>query len=459
MYVIMRGMKDKKNNGTEKTEEHALSTSVESDGLAIASETEIVFDDGENVLADAPVHEHAYSADDPADDKMGGGYASVKGTRVRGGNFTLWLVVIVMTVMCAVIGVCSSLLTAHFMKRGSLPPTIDSTDVKQSVAAVVAARKPSVVEITCGDKRGSGIVTKLENNKIYVLTNAHVVEGRDSSLVRFYGEDGYYSASTVGYSSFYDVAVICVSGHTPKYEIFDLDGSEFFDRSVKYSEGDFVVAIGNAMSMGIAAYDGIISKSHNLLKYEDKTVPVLRTTAAINAGMSGGGLFDMNGRLIGLGTYRMTSSVEGSDSHKNDVEDTGFAVPVSIVYPLYKQILETDEGGEEYRIPTLTFAQTSSSVGCITVALRDFGTFTAEYRDGRLTVTSLDSVDAPRSLFVGDVIESIGGVAVTDDICIACGELLRYRFNSPRGSTLKLGIARADSSLEINVTGYKCYVA
>lgn len=451
-------MKEKKTNVGQKNTERSLSTAVQSEELMVAPDTDILLDNRSSELADPPVRERTYSAE-TADDKMGGGYASVKGTRVRGGNFTLWLVVIVMTVVCAVIGVCSSLLTAHFMKRGSTPPSIDASDVKQSVAAVVAARKPSVVEISCGDRRGSGVITKLENNKIYVLTNAHVLEGSNSSLVRFYGEDGYYSASTVGYSSFYDIAVVSVSGHTPKYEVFDLDGSEFFDRGLDYNEGDFVVAIGNAMSMGIAAYDGIISKSHNLLKYEDKHVPVLRTTAAINAGMSGGGLFDMSGRLVGLGTYRMTSSVEGSDSHKYDVEDTGFAVPISIVYPLYKQILETNEGGEEYRIPNIGFASTTSSVGCMTIALRDFGTFTAEYRDGKLTVTSLDAVDTPRSLSVGDIIESIGGAAVTDDICVTCGELLRYRYNASRGSALKLGVKRSNSSIEISVSGYYGYVA
>ena len=95
----------------------------------------------------------------------------------------------------------------------------------------------------------------------------------------------------------------------------------------------------------------------------------------------------------------------------------------------------------------------------MTIALRDFGTFTAEYRDGKLTVTSLDEVDTPRSLSVGDIIESIGGAAVTDDICVTCGELLRYRYNAPRGSALKLGVKRSNSSIELSVSGYYGYVA
>ena len=383
--------------------------------------------------------------------------ASGTETKARGGNFTLWLVVIIMGVLCAVIGVCSSLLTAHFMKSGTTPPAINTDGTPQNIAAVVAARKSTVVEITCGDKRGSGVVMKLENGKIYVITNAHVLEGSSSALVRFPGEDGYYSGSTVGYNSFYDVAVVSVSGHTPKYEVFDLDGSDFFKPDVKYNEGDTVVAIGNAMSMGIASYDGIISKSYNLLKYEDKTVPVLRTTAAINAGMSGGALFDMSGNFIGLGTYRMTSSVEGSNSHANDVEDTGFAVPVSIVYSLYKQILKSNDGGEEGHIPQMRFAATTSAIGAMTISLDGFGTFTAEYRDGELTVTSLDSVNAPNAINVGDVIVRIGAATVGEDICHTCGELLRYR-NGGAGATLKLGIKRDGSTVDINVSGYHCYV-
>ena len=132
-------------------------------------------------------------------------------------------------------------------------------------------------------------------------------------------------------------------------------------------------------------------------------------------------------------------------------------MPVSIVYRLYKQILESNSGGEENRVPLMRFAATTSAIGSMTVTLNGFGTFTAEYNDGKLTVKSLDSVDTPNALVVGDVIERIGDYEVGEDICLACGELLRYRYNS-RGSLLKLGIKRGGSTVNVNVSGYYGYV-
>lgn len=385
---------------------------------------------------------------------MGGGYASVKG-RVHSENRLIWIVLVVMTIMCIVVGVCSSVLTGYFMRRGSTPAGINSEGAQQAVAAVVSARKSSVVEVASGSTHGSGVVMKLSNSKIYIITNAHVINGAMTPSVRFYGENNYYEAVTLGYSSYYDIAVISVA-HKTTYEVYDLDGSEYFSPDTEYADGDYVVAIGNAMSMGIAVYDGIISRSGELLKYEDKTVPVLRTTAAINAGMSGGALFDMSGRFIGLGTYRMSSMANAGEdeSHAKDVEDTGFATPVPIVYSVYKHILEFGDGGD-IGMPSLEFYKTNTSaVGA--VIFRDFG-FTCEYRNGKLTVVSLDANNAPAAIREKDVIVSIGTTAVSSDVCRMCGEFLRYRRNSS-GAPLKLTINRGGVETTVTFDGYNRYV-
>lgn len=384
-----------------------------------------------------------------------GSYASVRG-RVRHSTKLLWIVLVIMTLVCIGAAVCASLATAYFMRKGAEPVQIIS-DRQQSVSAVVTARGSCVAEISCGGLSGSGIIMKLHNGKIYVLTNAHVIQwyiqSGSTPGVRFYKEDDYYEAEVVGYSRFYDVAVISVV-HKTLYDTYDLDGSSYFAQDLDYSAGDYVVAIGNGMGRGIAAYDGIISKTSELLRYNDKTVPVLRTTAAINSGMSGGALFDLEGHIVGMNTYRMSSTGGAGSGHDDDVEDTGFVMPVSVVYPVYKQILDHGDGGEIGLINMNFYKTNSSSVGAI--VLTDLG-FTCEIQNGKLTVTSLDANTAPSSVRTGDVIDSIGSYKPSDDLSRICGEILRYR-RGASGTPLRFTITRENGSATAEFSSYGLYV-
>ena len=452
-------------------------TDVKNEVVPVAAET------GETELA--VVNEVNQPAPTPADDKkqiaeppvitridndfgespMSGGYATVKGTR-KSDNRLVWIVIIVMTIMCCAVGVCSSVLTGYFMKRGEKPVKINTTYKYEAISAVVETRKPCIVEIESGAAHGSGVIMKLENNKIYILTNHHVIEN-GYVKVRFMGADVWYTdVDVLGYDVGADVAVVTIASSTAPFEIIQLDGSDSFTQSLTYKEGDIVVAIGNAMGHGIAAYDGIISRASELItKNGDTAVPVLRTTAAINAGMSGGALFDTEGRFVGLGTYRMANYLPGSSDSNYDVEDTGYVVPVSVVYPLYRQILEYGNGGQIDKLLDISFSNTKlsagskTSVGAVNIFALGFGGFTAEYRNGgKLTVTALDGGTPASGLRVGDVIKSIGvgenSVAVTSNICSLYGELLRYRQNSYKGSKLAFNISRDGGDVTVSVDGY-----
>lgn len=370
-----------------------------------------------------------------------------------GGNNNkfVWIVLAVMAVMCIAVGVLSSVLTAYFMRRGTTPPVINTQDVHQVLEGVVTARKSNIVEVSCnsGGIVGSGVVTKYEKSHYYVLTNAHVAgEGCTSAAVRFYGDDSYYEAEKVGYNSFYDIAVLRVAYNDARFS--DLDGSDIFKRDIEYKEGEYVVAIGNAMGMGIAAYEGIISRGYELLEYSGKTVPVLRTTAAINAGMSGGAVFDIDGRFIGLGTYRMSNSEANGGDHSTDVENTAFVVPASVVYPVYKQILEFGDG-DEIGIMQIDYRRTNNSaIGWM--GFHSLG-FDCIYKGGKLTVENT-SVSALRA---GDVITAVGSYTVTADICRTAGEFLCYRLGSNTGGQLRLTVMRDGSAITVPFERYYGY--
>ncbi|MCH5350767.1 MAG: trypsin-like peptidase domain-containing protein [Clostridiales bacterium] len=390
----------------------------------------------------------------------------------RGANKTVWLVVAVMTVICIAVGVLSSVLTAYFMRRGAVLPPINIDITEQDTAAVVKARKPAVTEVICGGLRGSGVNMRYEKGKVYVLTNAHVLgleNGGETPIgdvvVRFYNEEEGYKAEVVGYSALYDIALVSVEHG----EVYIIDTPEIFNRTLTYSEGDRTVAIGNAMGLGISAYDGIISKSSDIITSGEKKVPVMRTTSAINAGMSGGALFDMKGCFLGLGTYRM-SSTDTSDSHEpsKDVEDTGFVTPVSIVYDIYRQIFAFGNGGEIGGFPVMLYYGSTNytSLGGMTVTVTGSkpGTFTAEMRRGKLVVSSVDTVSPIPGMQVGDVIYKIGGTELYPDgkdpfdFCRIVGELLRYRYLASEGEKFTLGLLRGDMPVTVEIEGYFGYV-
>lgn len=380
----------------------------------------------------------------------------------RGTDKTVWIVIAVMTVMCVIVGICSALLTAHFMRTGQKPPVINTQDGQQNISAVVSARTPSIAEVRCGSLTASGVVMKREGSNVIVMTNTHVIksyiENNVAPSVRFYGEDNYYSATVIGYDAHYDIAVINVV-HETLYTVFDIDGSEMFSMDTAFAAGDAVVSIGNAMSMGVASYSGIVSRRSELLECNElfssdkKIVPVARTTAVINAGMSGGGVFDMQGRLIGLGTYRMASSTgvgEENGSASYDVEDTGFFTPVSIVYPVYKRIMSDYGGGA---VGLMSIVATRSSTSAIGRLLLPFG-FTAEYRNGVLTVSTLTQGTPAKNVEVGDEITAFGDFAVTDDVCETVGRLLCYNYGGS-GKKLTVSLKRSGAPYTITLDNYK----
>ncbi|MDE6201706.1 MAG: trypsin-like peptidase domain-containing protein [Clostridiales bacterium] len=394
------------------------------------------------------------------DDSMRGGYASVKGSHVnKRDNKLVWIVILVMTVMCIAVGICSAVVTARLVQKGIKPAEVNTDGkVQQNISAVVTARKSSIVEVRCGTLTSSGIVMKRDGKNAIVLTNAHAIAQYVSNTatmprVRFDGYDDYFISDVVGYDGHYDVAVLSVPVED-ELVVYDIDGSYVVSPDVDFLEGDYVVSIGNAMSMGIAAYDGIISRKSELLECDElfgedgkKIVPVFRTTAVINAGMSGGGVFDMQGRLVGLGTYRMSNSngVDTDGGTSTDVEDTGFATPISIVYPVYKRILASDGGA--VGLFTVNTRKSTSAIGRIDLPMLGID---CEYKKGKLTVTSVNSDEI--KIKAGDVITKIGDYAVTTDICEVTGQLLRYH-RKGSGKALTMTVARGDVTVVVTFDG------
>jgi len=156
---------------------------------------------------------------------------------------------------------------------------------------------------------GSGIIIREDG---YIITNHHVIEGAEAVTVYLH-DDTEYEATLVGTDKATDLAVI-------KIDAANLTAAEM-GSSASLMVGEDVVAIGNPLGeLRGTATNGIVSALSRDIKFSDGTeMNLLQTNAAINPGNSGGGLFDSEGKLIGIVNAKVASS---------STEGLGFAIPV-----------------------------------------------------------------------------------------------------------------------------------
>lgn len=202
----------------------------------------------------------------------------------------------------------------------------------------ILAVKDSVVEITTERVQsgfggysqyvvsgaGSGVIISSGG---YIITNHHVIEGASNIIVRL--TDGTeYNATLIATDSKTDVAVIAV---TPP------EGVELTSAVIGSSEsltlGQTVIAIGNPLGkLGGTVTNGIISSLAREIATEGSgTMTLLQTNAAVSPGNSGGGLFDLYGRLIGVVNAKSTG--EG-------VEGISFAIPIDTAWNVATQLID-----------------------------------------------------------------------------------------------------------------------
>lgn len=174
-------------------------------------------------------------------------------------------------------------------------------------ASVAAAASDSVVEITTESVQtgsyfnqyvatgaGSGVIISADG---YIVTNDHVISGANSIAVRLH--DGTtLDAALVATDAKTDLAVIRVQAQ----ELIPATLGTSADLVV----GQPVVAIGNPLGrLGGTVTDGIISAKDRVISIDGEHMTLLQTNAAVNPGNSGGGLFDAQARLVGVGELQI----------------------------------------------------------------------------------------------------------------------------------------------------------
>ena len=170
---------------------------------------------------------------------------------------------------------------------------------------------------------GSGFIISAAGT---IVTNNHVIDGAEQIEV-FLTDGTRLPAKIVGADDKTDLAILKVEAGR------DLPFVEFGD-SDSAVVGDWVMAIGNPFGLGGSVTLGIVSARNRDIQsgpYDQ----FIQTDAAINQGNSGGPLFDMNGKVVGINTAIIA---RGGNSL-----GIGFAVPVNLAKPVIDQLAEFGE--------------------------------------------------------------------------------------------------------------------
>ena len=215
-----------------------------------------------------------------------------------------------------------------------------STQVFPDVASVVEAVAPSVVLVRTrksmtdrygrtneGTSNGSGIIF---DDKGYILTNNHVVEGATSvDVVLSSGQE--LQSEIVGADPNTDLAVLKINPIEVKSLVITKLGDSSSARI-----GEWVIAIGNPLGYEGSVTVGVLSAKDRSLKLPDARLhDLLQTDAVINPGNSGGPLLNLKGEVIGINT----AVIRGTLASGKQAEGIGLAVASTTAIPVANQII------------------------------------------------------------------------------------------------------------------------
>ena len=268
---------------------------------------------------------------------------------------------------------------------------------------------------------GSGVIISSDG---YILTCAHVVDGASTITVTIGDKD--YTATLVGEDTTSDIAVIKI----------DADGltPATVGNSDSLKVGQSVMAVGNPLGeLGGTVTGGMISALNRSVTIQGSssvnTMSLIQMDASVSPGNSGGGLFNMNGELVGIVNAKSSSS---------DAEGLGFAIPINDAIKVAQELLENGYvTGRPYLGITylaVTDAQTASQLG-----VNAYGVYVVEVVKGGPAEKA--------GLQAGDRIVSVDGteIASKDDL----GTLMQKH---AAGDTLSITIARDGQMQTVFVT-------
>lgn len=346
---------------------------------------------------------------------------------------------------------------------------------------------------------GSGAILWMDKTAgdAYVVTNCHVIYDDSSDSVYcndirlyLYGQDAAginfllngnditddenyrIPATIVGASANYDIALLKVTDSavlkrsdavavSSKTNIAEALNDSFVQDYSSYV-GETVYAVGNASGEGMSASNGIVSKDSESIEVGLSDVDenssysyrVLRTTAPINHGNSGGALYNTTGKIVGV----VNAKDEGED-----IDNMGYALPANTVRRLVVSMYDSYVANGNKHISS---SNGKTKCGINKAFLNIQTTVSDSYSrlvDGVAVITELVRVEkvegtpAKGKLEANDILVSAKLISsdgkVKDDIKINRNYSLSEMLISARvGDTLTLIVERNKVETEVSIT-------
>ena len=274
---------------------------------------------------------------------------------------------------------------------------------------------------------GSGVIYEIDDSSVYFVTNYHVVYNSSANadngsdigrrlVVYLYGSEDKDKPAQIngetdelGYPvlDYGDYAIECefVGGsYSNDLAVLRADKADVFavNDSVAaasvadgYAVGQTAIAIGNTEAEGISVTEGIVSvEREEVLFTGGRTQEVLRIDTAIYSGNSGGGLFDLKGRLIGI-----------TNGGNEEDQNINYAIPLQVVRGTVENILfhatDGDDNTNGLLTPTLGIGLESQNARYVYDAAEGYGKI---YEDVAVATVSSRSIAAGIGIEEGDLV-------------------------------------------------------
>lgn len=274
---------------------------------------------------------------------------------------------------------------------------------------------------------GSGVIVRHEGNKVYVLTNNHVVGEADEISVTL-ADGREFEAETVGKDARTDLALIRFNTRE-EIPVATLGNSD--DLYI----GDWVLAVGNPYGFESTVTAGIVSAlkrradQAGLANFTD----YIQTDASINPGNSGGALANLKGEIIGINTW--IASRDGGNV------GLGFAIPINNAKKVIDDFIRS--GKVEYGWLGVSIGEVSEEMAD---HLSEHWNFPAGTQGAFVNNLYTDSPAAKAGVRAGDFITRVDGETVKD-----YNHLARIIGTKSPGARVALTLIRNGQTLELTV--------
>ncbi|MFN0197012.1 MAG: trypsin-like peptidase domain-containing protein [Planctomycetaceae bacterium] len=256
---------------------------------------------------------------------------------------------------------------------------------------------------------GSGVIF---DERGYIVTNYHVVDGVDSLRVTLF-DGSTYNAEVVSYDRDHDLAVIKISANEP---LTIMPAGTSSDLML----GETVIAVGNAFGYEHTVTSGIVSALGRDVEVTAKQSykNLIQTDASINPGNSGGPLLNLDGEVVGINV-----------AIRAGAQRIGFAIPIDDARKIIAKLISSRD-----------------------LSHLEHGIVTRDEKQGevRRLIVEKAMPNGPAEqagLQAGDEIVKVGDLEVTDG-----ADLERALIEKKAGETIAVAIRRNGSMESIPMT-------